>query len=345
MAPQTNRKDLHLDAVLHHDMNMKHKTAGFESVEFEHCALPECDFKGIDLSTEFLGHQLALPFLISSMTGGAKEAEIINCRLAEAASEMGIAMGVGSQRVSLEDSLHSGLGKTIRDLADGVPLYSNLGAAQLRDKQRLDNAQRAVDFIQADALFIHLNPMQEALQQNGDYNWIGVLKSIEQLKQRIDVPMIVKEVGFGISGAVATQLVDVGVDAIDVAGAGGTSWSAVEGYCQTDSKMQHAAELFRDWGMPTARCLAQIRGQYSELPLIASGGIYNGLEAAKAIHLGANLVGQAGAVLRAGTISTQAVVEHLEQMALELRLSCFGTGSVDLKALVQARRMHKQTLY
>ncbi len=126
MAPQTNRKDLHLDAVLHHDMSMKKKTAGFESVEFEHCALPECDFNTIDLSTEFLGHRLALPFLISSMTGGARDAETINCRLAEAASELGIAMGVGSQRISLEESQHSGLGKTIRELAKGVPLYSKL---------------------------------------------------------------------------------------------------------------------------------------------------------------------------------------------------------------------------
>ncbi|WP_104037461.1 type 2 isopentenyl-diphosphate Delta-isomerase [Vibrio jasicida] len=339
MAPQSNRKDLHLDAVLHHDMNMKSKTAGFESVEFEHCALPECDFNAIDLSSEFLGHSLALPFLISSMTGGAKDAEIINCRLAEAASEMGIAMGVGSQRVSLEDSLHSGLGKTIRDLAKGVPLYSNLGAAQLRDKQRLDNAQRAVDFIQADALFVHLNPMQEAFQQNGDHDWIGVLKSIERLKQRVDVPMIIKEVGFGISGAVAKQLVEAGVDAIDVAGAGGTSWSAVEGYCQTDNKMQRAAELFRDWGIPTAKCLEQIHAQYPNLPIIASGGVHNGLEAAKAIHLGASLVGQAGAVLKAATISTQSVVDHFEQMALELRLACFGTGSANLQALTQARRL------
>ncbi|EDP60343.1 type 2 isopentenyl-diphosphate Delta-isomerase [Vibrio sp. AND4] len=339
MTPQFNRKDLHLDAVLHHDMSMKSKTAGFESVEFEHCALPECDFSAIDLSRTFLGHQLALPFLISSMTGGAKEAETINCRLAEAASEMGIAMGVGSQRVSLEDRLHSGLGKTIRDLAKGIPLYSNLGAAQLRDRQGFDNAHRAVDFIQADALFVHLNPMQEAFQKNGDHDWIGVLKSIEQLKLRLDMPMIIKEVGFGISCVVARQLVEVGVDAIDVAGAGGTSWSAVEGYCQTDSKMQRAAELFRDWGIPTATCLEQIRSQYPDLPLLASGGVYNGLEAAKAIHLGAHLVGQAGAVLKAATISTESVIEHFEQMALELRLACFGTGSVNLQMLTQARRL------
>ncbi|WP_134645404.1 type 2 isopentenyl-diphosphate Delta-isomerase [Vibrio diabolicus] len=337
MAPQTNRKDLHLDAVLHHDMSMKHKTAGFESVEFEHCALPECDFQAIDLSTEFLGHRLALPFLISSMTGGAKDAEVINCRLAEAASELGIAMGVGSQRISLEERQHAGLGKTIRDLAKDVPLYSNLGAAQLRDKGKLENAQRAVESIQADALFVHVNPMQEACQKNGDHNWIGVLHAIEQLKSRVNVPIIIKEVGFGISGHVAQRLVDAGVDAIDVAGAGGTSWSAVEGYCQDNPKMQRAAELFRDWGIPTAKCLTQIRAQHPTLPLLASGGVHNGLEAAKAIHLGANLVGQAGAVLKAATISTQAVVEHFEQMALELRLSCFGTGSSKISALTQAR--------
>ncbi|MBR9876302.1 type 2 isopentenyl-diphosphate Delta-isomerase [Vibrio sp. J1-1] len=339
MASQTNRKDLHLDAVLHHDMSMKHKTAGFESVEFEHCALPECDFNAIDLSTEFLGRRLALPFLISSMTGGAKDAEAINCRLAEAASELGIAMGVGSQRISLEQSLNAGLGRTIRELAKGVPLYSNLGAAQLRDKENLDNAQRAVDAIQADALIVHVNPMQEAFQANGDHNWVGVIHAIEKLQSRVDVPILVKEVGFGISGSMAEKLVDAGVKAIDVAGAGGTSWSAVEGFCQDNARMKRAAELFRDWGIPTATCLEQIRAQYPALPLIASGGIHNGLEAAKAIHLGANLVGQAGAVLKAATISTQNVVEHFEQMALELRLACFGTGSANLFSLPTAKRL------
>jgi isopentenyl-diphosphate delta-isomerase len=337
MAPQSNRKDLHLDAVLHHDMSMKHKTSGFESIEFEHCALPECDFNAIDLSAEFLGRRLALPFLISSMTGGAKDAEAINCRLAEAASELGVAMGVGSQRISLEQSLHSGLGRTIRDLAKGVPLYSNLGAAQLRDKANLDNAQRAVDAIQADALIVHLNPMQEALQKNGDHNWIGVIHAIEQLKSRVNVPIIVKEVGFGISESIAMRLVEAGVNAIDVAGAGGTSWSAVEGYCQDDAHMKRAAELFRDWGIPTARCIEKIREQSPTLPLIASGGVHNGLEAAKAIHLGANLIGQAGAVLKAATISTQDVIEHFEQMALELRLACFGTGSANLFSLTKAK--------
>ncbi|MGP8308884.1 type 2 isopentenyl-diphosphate Delta-isomerase [Vibrio sp. YIC-376] len=339
MAPQSNRKDLHLDAVLHHDMSMKNKTAGFESIEFEHCALPECDFNAIDLSTEFLGRRLALPFLISSMTGGAKDAEAINCRLAEAARELGIAMGVGSQRISLEQSLHSGLGRTIRDLAKDVPLYSNLGAAQLRDKANLDNAQRAVDAIQADALIVHLNPMQEAFQKNGDHNWIGALHAIEQLKSRVNVPIIVKEVGFGISKSIALRLVEAGVNAIDVAGAGGTSWSAVEGYCQDDVRMKRAAELFRDWGIPTARCIEQIRAQYPTLPLIASGGVHNGLEAAKAIHLGANLIGQAGAVLKAATISTEEVIEHFEQMALELRVACFGTGSVNLFSLTKAKRL------
>ncbi|MDF2152595.1 type 2 isopentenyl-diphosphate Delta-isomerase [Vibrio sp. CAU 1672] len=339
MAPQPNRKDLHLQAVLHHDMNMKHKTAGFESIEFEHCALPECDFNAIDLSTTFFGHALSLPFLISSMTGGAKDAEAINCRLAQAASELGIAMGVGSQRISLEDSLHSGLGQTIREYAQGVPLYSNLGAAQLCHANSVDKAQRALEFVQADGLFIHLNPMQEAFQRKGDHNWAGILTAIESLTLQIEVPVIIKEVGFGISGAVAQQLVNAGVDAIDVAGAGGTSWSAVEGHCHSDARMQQAAELFRDWGIPTAVCLEQIRHRYPDLPLIASGGIQNGLQAAKAIHLGANLVGQAGAVIKAATISTQAVVEHFEQMALELRLSCFGTGCAVIDQLKTARRV------
>ncbi len=339
MASQTNRKDLHLDAVLCHDMSMKCKTSGFESVEFEHCAMPECDFNAIDLSTEFLGKRLALPFLISSMTGGAKDAEAINCRLAEAACELGIAMGVGSQRISLEQGQHSGLDKTIRSLAKGVPLYSNLGAAQLRDTVNLDNAQRAVDAIDADALIVHLNPMQEAFQTNGDHNWVGVIHAIEKLKSRVNVPIIIKEVGFGISGTMANKLVEAGVNAIDVAGAGGTSWSAVEGFCQGSARMKRAAELFRDWGIPTAHCLEQIHMQYPKLPLIASGGVHNGLDAAKAIHLGASLIGQASAVLKAATISTDEVIEHFEQMALELRLACFGTGSASLSSLPNVKRI------
>lgn len=336
MSQAKNRKDLHLEAVLEHDMRMHTKTNGLESVDFEHCALPECHLDDIDLQTTFLGHSLAMPFLISSMTGGAKHAEHINANLAEAAAELKIAMGVGSQRISLEESNHTGLGAKIRRLAQGVPLYSNIGAAQLRHENAVEVAHRAVENIEADGLFIHVNPMQEALQAGGDRNWCGILDAIETVVQAVKVPVIVKEVGFGISESVAGQLISAGAQAIDVAGAGGTSWAAVEGYCHRDLKMAKAAELFRDWGNPTAYCLRSIRDAHPEVDLIASGGIQNGLDAAKAIRLGADIVGQAGAVIRAASLSTEAVIEHFEQLRFELMLTCFGTGSRDLTMLKSA---------
>ncbi|MDZ4047683.1 MAG: alpha-hydroxy-acid oxidizing protein, partial [Pseudoxanthomonas sp.] len=217
-----------------------------------------------------------------------------------------------------------------------VALYGNLGAAQLREYRTAD-MRRAVEMIGADALIIHLNPVQEALQARGDTCWSGLSARLEGLCAALPVPVIVKEVGFGISVAVARQLEACGVAAIDVAGAGGTSWSAVEGRLATDPQQAALAEIFRDWGIPTATSLGEVRAALPNLPLIGSGGIRHGLDAAKALRLGADLVGQAGPLLRAAIDGLEPLMAHFALLEQGLRLACFATGSGDLAALRKAR--------
>jgi len=331
------RKRGHIDVVLSGRAQAHSVEAGFEALRFEHCALPELDLEAIDLSTQFLGKRLARPFLISSMTGGQAGAEQINTALAEAAQELGIALGVGSQRIALAEGGHRGIDASLRRRAPDIPLYGNIGAGQLRRDFGSAALLRAVEMIGADALIVHLNPLQEALQANGDTRWSGLLGQIERLCAELPVPVIVKEVGFGISAPVALRLVGCGVAAIDVAGAGGTSWSAVEGAMSADPRRAALAELYRDWGIPTATALREVRAALPALPLIGSGGIRSGLDAAKAIHLGADLVGQAGALLQAATQGVQAVLDHFAQLEDALRLACFATGSKDLAALRRVR--------
>lgn len=335
MSLMSKRKQGHIEAVLSGQANARDVTAGFDRVRFEHCALPELDLADIDLSTAFLGKRLRRPFLISSMTGGHAHAAAINAALAEAAQVLGIALGVGSQRLALSGGGLQGTDRSLRRLAPDVPLYGNLGAAQLREFAP-GAVQRAVDMIDADALIIHLNPLQEALQAHGDTRWSGLLARIEALCAALGVPVIVKEVGFGISAPVARRLADCGVAAIDVAGAGGTSWSAVEGRLASDPGLAALAEVYRDWGIPTATALRQVSQAMPGLPLIGSGGIRHGLDAAKAIRLGASLVGQAGPLLRAAIDGVEPLLAHFAQLEHGLRLACFATGSANLAALRRA---------
>ncbi|MDJ0831994.1 MAG: type 2 isopentenyl-diphosphate Delta-isomerase [Gammaproteobacteria bacterium] len=321
------RKIDHIDLVLAQQQDVKPVNA-FDAIELEHNALPEQNLADIELTTEFLQHQLKLPFLISSMTGGPRRAETINLHLAEAAQQLGIAMGVGSQRVALESPAHSGLNRRLRQYAPGVPLFSNIGAAQLQQDFGLAEIQQAIDMIEADGLIIHFNPLQEALQENGDTDWGNILSRLEQIAARLSVPVIAKEVGMGISVSVARKLIDAGVQAIDVAGRGGTSFSRVEGQRARDPQLQDLGEIFADWGISTPRAIMAIRSEFPELALIASGGIRHGLDAAKAMALGANLVGQAGPVLQAAMQSTQAVVAHFETMARALRIARFCSGRI-----------------
>ncbi|CDZ94681.1 type 2 isopentenyl-diphosphate Delta-isomerase [Pseudomonas saudiphocaensis] len=338
-----NRKNDHLDIVLDPTRATSATSTGFDAFVFEHCAIPELHLDQIDLHANVFGRRLQAPLLISSMTGGAARSTAINANLAEAAQRLGIAMAVGSQRVALETAGDQGLTEQLRQVAPDILLLANFGAAQLVRGYGLDEARRAVEMIEADALIVHLNPLQEAVQPGGDRDWRGVLKAIEMLAGGLSVPVVIKEVGAGISGKVARQLVDAGVAAIDVAGAGGTSWAAVEAERAASEHERDVARAFANWGIPTAASLLTVREACPDTPLIASGGVRDGVEVAKAIRLGADLVGQAAGVLQAALHSSEAVEAHFRVLIDQLRIACFCTGSVDLAALRQAPLLRNST--
>lgn len=325
------RKDQHLDLAL--AQQEQARSNAFDQVRLPHCALPELDLEEIDLSTRFLGRRLGLPFVISSMTGGPARGALINAHLAAAAEALQIPLAVGSQRVALEGAQSGGLDRELRRLAPTTPLWANFGAAQLLQGYGVDQARRALEMIGADALIIHLNPLQEAVQPGGDVQWRGVTAAIETLAGRLGAPVIVKEVGYGISPSVARRLRDAGAAAVDVAGAGGTAWARIEGDRAASEATAETARAFDGWGIPTPEAIAMVRTACPDLPLIGSGGVRNGVDAAKAIALGADLVGQAGPVLAAAMVSAEAVIGHFDVLARQLRIACFATGSADLAGL------------
>jgi len=333
------RKLSHLRASLESDVSFRRLTTRLERYRFFHQALPELDWAGIDLHSTFLGHHLSAPLLISSMTGGAEPSEdlsphSINLRLAQAAQEFGLALGVGSQRAALEcpDLAHT---YQVRHVAPDVLLLANLGAVQLNYGYGVAQCRGVVEMIQADGLILHLNPLQEYFQPQGNLNFAGLLDKIQAICQGLEVPVIVKEVGWGISPQVARQLVQAGVAAIDVAGAGGTSWVQVEGQLAPDALKRRVADTFADWGIPTAEALIAVRRAVADTPLIASGGIRTGLEVAKVLALGADVAGIAGPLLLAAHDSSAALRQLIKQILEELRLTMFGTGS---RTLCELRR-------
>ena len=337
-ADIAGRKSDHIDIVLAGatPAGSGRIATGLDAIRFEHCALPEMSLAEIDLSAAFVGKRLKAPLLISSMTGGPERAARINAHLAEAAEELGIALAVGSQRIAIEGRASGGLDGSLRRRAPSVPILANIGAAQLGLGYGRNEAMRAVEMIGADALIVHLNPLQEAVQAGGDTDWRGILEKLGGLARELAVPLVVKEVGAGISASLARRLVDLGVAAIDVAGAGGTSWAAVEAERAEDARLRKTAMVFADWGIPTARAIAEARAACPQTVLIGSGGLKTGLDVAKAIRLGADLCGQAAASLAAADQSTEAVVAHFSSVIEELRIACFCTGSADLAALRQA---------
>ena len=337
MADIGTRKSQHLEIVLAGDVGARQTLTGLDSIQFEHSAAPELNLDAIDLSTAFLGRQLKAPFLISSMTGGPHRAQAINLALAEAAQTLGIAFAVGSQRIAVEGGAHAGFTRQLRALAPSIPILANLGAAQIRAPRGLDHARHAVDMIDADALIIHLNPLQEAVQSGGDRDWTGVLSAIEGTVKALAVPVVVKEVGCGLSASLARRLTAIGITTLDVAGAGGTSWAAVEAERSETPRDKAIAAAFRDWGIPTATAIAQVRAACPQAVVIASGGLKTGIDAAKSIRLGADLCGFAAGILAAALDSSQAVVDQFEIAIEQLRIACFCTGSHDLAALRQAR--------
>src|ERR671922_1553430 len=306
--------------------------AGFDRYAFSHQALPELDLDAIDTSTTFLTRQLKLPFLISSMTGGAHAAGDVNRRLALVAQAVGMAFGVGSQRAGLT---HKDLRATyqVRSVAPDVLLFANLGAVQLNYGMRKEQCLEAIEMIGADALVLHLNPLQEALQPEGDHNFKGLIDKIAALCKELPVPVIVKEVGCGISEQAAVQLAQAGVAAIDVPGLGGTSFARGEAFRRERPEEVELALAFSGWGIPPAGAPVPSRRAAPQTSLIASGGLKHGLDAAKAIALGASLTGFAHAVLAAASEGEEPARRLLDGFAWQLRVAMFCAGAPTIAAL------------
>ncbi|OKH33918.1 type 2 isopentenyl-diphosphate Delta-isomerase [[Phormidium ambiguum] IAM M-71] len=340
MAETQVRKADHLRICLEESVQFQQTTNGLEKYKFTHCCLPEINRDEIDLTTSFLGKKLAAPLLISSMTGGTDFAGEINQRLAEIAQHYKIAMGVGSQRVAVEDPQ---VGKTfaVRSHAPDALLFANLGAVQLNYEYGIDQCEKVIDLLAADALILHLNPLQECVQTKGDTNFRGLLNKIAQLCKKLPVPVIAKEVGNGISGEMAQKLIDAGVAGIDVAGAGGTSWAKVESERAQDPMQRRLGQTFTDWGIPTAECIVSVRDVAPDVPLIASGGLRDGLEVAKAIALGADLAGLAMPFLQAAATSEAALHELVQVLIAEITTVLFCTGNATLKDLKHSKALKR----
>jgi isopentenyl-diphosphate delta-isomerase len=315
-------------------------TNGLENYRFTHQALPEIDLAEISLSTSFFGKKLKSPLFISSMTGGTRQAAQINRNLASAAQEAGIAMGVGSQRAALEDpSLVYSF--QVRQVAPDILLFANLGAVQLNYGIGIDGCRQAIDMIEADALILHLNALQEALQPEGNTNFKGLLEKIEELAGTIDQPIIIKEVGWGISAEVARILYDAGVKAFDVAGAGGTSWSQVEMHRANSESQSRVASQFINWGIPTADSIRQIAKELPDAPILASGGLKNGIDITKSVALGATLAGMAGPFLKSATGSAEAVAGFIKETNQVIKTAMFAAGIEKMDDLKHTKKLIK----
>lgn len=334
-----SRKDEHLRINIDEDVSAKGIETGFDDWRFVHRALPEIDLGDVELRTTFLGHHVDAPLLISCMTGGTDQTRIINQRLARVAQAQGLAMGLGSCRVLLEqpDVLPT---FDVRDIAPDVPLLANLGAVQLNLGVGIDECRRLLRVLRADALVLHLNPLQEALQPSGNTGFAGLLARIAAVCAGLGAPVIVKEVGWGIAADLVTRLFEAGVAAVDVAGAGGTSWSEVERHRMSDAVQARVAAAFAGWGIPTTEALVLAR---AATPgggvLIASGGVRDGIDVAKALALGAGSVGIAGPLVRAAAAGDDALDETVTVILEELRLAMFCVGATTVCDLQREARL------
>ena len=332
-SPTTeSRKVDHIRINLEQDVQFPRLTTGLERWHFLHQALPELSLRQVDTATTIFGKRLSAPILISSMTGGTALARDINRNLASAAQQQGIAMGLGSQRAAIEDpALESTY--AIRDVAPDILLFANIGAVQLNYGYGLAQCQRAVDMVGADALILHFNVLQEAVQAEGDIDFSGLLRKVAGVCEKLPVPVIAKEVGWGFSQAAARSLAEAGVAAIDVAGAGGTSWSEVEYHRAPSAFHGRVARSFADWGIPTADAVRYARAGAPALPIIASGGLRDGIDIAKCLALGADLAGLASPFLRAASESATAVCELIRELTTQLQIAMLCSASRDINAL------------
>lgn len=329
MVSQTEKRKIdHIKMCVEKDVAFKDKTTLLECVELDYKTLPEISLNDVDLSTKFLGHEFNAPVMISAMTGGAQISKKINQDVAKAAQELGIGMGLGSMRAMIESP---SLADTynVRDVAPDIFLAGNIGAPQINEYST-DLVNKALVSVEADALAIHLNAAQEAVQPEGDIDFSGVLNRIAEYVDEIEVPVYVKEVGHGISFEVAKALKDIGVAAVDVQGAGGTSWTMVD-------SLRHKGgfgKTFRDFGIPTAVSVIEAKNALAgEKNIVASGGIRNGLDGAKAIVLGADMVAMAMPVLKAQQKSYKALQTYLSNFIRELEITSFLLGCKTVEEL------------
>jgi isopentenyl-diphosphate Delta-isomerase len=331
----TTRKRRHIDVCLEEQVNYHGVSTGLDRYQLPYNALTQTSLSDIDLSTKFFGAHLRSPILIGAMTGGAELSGTINRNLAAAAQQLGIGMMLGSQRIMLDSALGESAADsfTVRDVAPDVLLFGNIGLAQLT-KTAVPDLTKALDRVGADALAVHTNPLQEAIQHNGDTDFSGSLGRLREAVDEIGYPVLLKEVGHGIGGAAVAELLAVHgestVAGIDVAGAGGTSWSRVEQFVRYgELRYPHLA----DWGIPTAQAIVEVREVLPQIPLVASGGIRTGMDAAKAIALGADVVAVARPLLPAAIESAAAVVDWLQPFIDEFRVCLHGCGAPDLPGL------------
>jgi isopentenyl-diphosphate Delta-isomerase len=340
------RKKEGIDIPLQKNVQAKTTSTYLEYVRLVHNALPELDYDDIDTSMTFLGKRFSAPIIIDSMTGGTDEATVINGRLGELAEKYGFGMGLGSQRAGLKSEQLAATYSIARKNAPNAFLIANIGGAQLSKGFTVDEAKKIVKMIGANALVVHLNPLQELVQPEGEPRYKGVLAQISELAKTIDVPLIVKEVGAGISKEVAIKLEIANVSAINIAGAGGTSWAGVEklrAESLKDDLKKHLGEMFWDWGIPTAASLIEVR-RAVKLPLIASGGLRNGLEVAKCIALGASMAAMAYPFLQTAAQSRESLFAFADTILAELKSTMFLVGAKNIAALASSRYILTGTL-
>ncbi|NOX66120.1 MAG: type 2 isopentenyl-diphosphate Delta-isomerase [Chlorobi bacterium] len=339
----SKRKAEHIDLCLNEDV-VYHKSNGLEQFDFIHDALTEVLIDEINFETRFVGKIISYPFMISSITGGTEKAKSLNENLAIAANEFNIPIGVGSQRPLLESSEHHDTFKIVRERAPNVPVLSNIGAAQIVQLGNLTSLLKIIEAISADGLIIHLNPLQELLQKEGEVNFKGLLNKIKEIKNNLNIPIIVKEVGSGINQNTARRLLDIGVDVIDVAGSGGTSWAAVE--LLRNPKLEN--DYFREWGLRTSFCvkeIAKLKDEY-DFTLISSGGIDNFVDAAKSLALGADMVASARIMLKTLELTgVEGVIKLIKDWFNGIRKIMFLTGSKNILELQQNKILRKEELF
>lgn len=337
------RKTEHIRISLNEDVEGKDITTGLEKYHFVPNALPELNFDNVSLATTFLGRHVHTPFLISSMTGGTDTAHKINQNLAIAAQEKGWAIGLGSMRAAVENEA---LAYTfqIRKWAPDIPVIANIGAVQLNYGFGAEECKKAIGMAEADLLVLHLNTLQEVFQPEGDTNFSNLLSKIEKLSNELTVPVGVKEVGMGIDQDTANKLISAGVQFIDVAGAGGTSWIQVESFRTNDAIRKEAAEAFLDWGIPTADSIVAVRNTDKNIPVIASGGIKHGVDAAKSIALGANLAGFGRSLLHSAVENhPEALLVQMGRIEFEFKAAMFGIGAANIEELAHTKRLIKKS--